>query len=194
MKKQTKKTTVAMAACPYCEKNLKQPGWGPHVRRMHPERPFLPFGSTLAEEKPRAEAKATPATAACPYCEKNLKQRGWAPHIHRTHPDKLFLPFGSAVAPESPVEAAIQLDRPKATERAGNGPDIAIAETDGAHAADVGALIVKIQERIAYLDASIANVNAMQKERERLAVAVAGLSQVLTQLTGQPALAAAASL
>ena len=102
--------------------------------------------------------------------------------------------FRVAVAPESPVEAAIQLDRPKATERAGNGPDIAIAETDGAHAADVGALIVKIQERIAYLDASIANVNAMQKERERLAVAVAGLSQVLTQLTGQPALAAAASL
>jgi hypothetical protein len=194
MKRQAKKTTVAMAACPYCEKDLKQPGWAPHIRRMHPDRPFLPFGSTLAEANPKAEAKATVATAACPYCQKGLKQRGWAPHIHRIHPDRPFLLFGSALAHESPAEAAIAQDQPKASEPAGSRPAIAVAETDGAHVADVRALIVKIQERIAYLDANIANVKAMQEERERLAVALAGLSQVLTQLMGQPASAAAAGL
>jgi hypothetical protein len=194
MKRQTKKATLATAACPYCEKNLKQPGWAPHIRRMHPDRPFLSFGSALTQENPKAEAKAAVATAACPYCQKNLKQRGWAPHIHRMHPDRPFLPIGSALAHESPAEAAIAQDEPKAIEPPGHRPATAVAETDGAHAADVRVLIAKIQERMAYLDASIANVKAMQEERERLAVALAGLSQVLTQLTGQPSPAAAASL
>src|SRR5580693_6911494 len=102
MKRQTKKATAAMAACPYCEKNLKQPGWAPHIRRMHPDRPFVPFGSALAQESPKAEATITQ-------------------------------------------------DQPKTAESA-----IAVAETDGVHAADVRALIVKMQERFAYLDVSIA--------------------------------------
>ena len=89
MKRKTKKAAVAMAACPYCEKKLKQPGWAPHIRRMHPDRPFLPFGSALAEENPKMQARVTAATAACPYCRKDLKQRGWAPHIHRMHPEAL---------------------------------------------------------------------------------------------------------
>ena len=119
MKRQTKKATVATAVCPYCEKTLKQPGWAPHVHKMHPDRPFLPFGSTLAQKNPKAEA----ATAT-----------------------------------------AIMQDQPKGTEPTDNRPVIALAETDGAHAADAQALIVKIQERIAYLDVSIANVKAMQEE------------------------------
>jgi hypothetical protein len=197
MKRQTKKATVA-AACPYCEKSLKQPGWAPHVHKMHADRPFLPFGSTLAQESPKAEAKATVA-AACPYCEKSLKQLGWAPHVHKMHADRPFLPFGSTLAQKNPkaeAEAATAMmqDQPKATEHTDNRPVIALAETDGAHAADAQALIVKIQERIAYLDVSIANVKAMQEERERLAVALAGLSQVLSQLTGKPPRATAASL
>ena len=113
-----------------------------------------------------------------------------SPRLGLDTADRPFLPFGSA--PESPAEAPTAQDQSKATEPAGYQPAIAVAETDGAHAAGVGALIVKIQERIAYLDASIANVKAMQAERERLAAALAGLSQVLTQLTRQLAPAAAA--
>ena len=124
MKRQTKKATaatVATAACPYCEKSLKQESWAPHVHKMHPDRPFLPFGSTLAQKNPKAGAATATATV-------------------------------------------IMQDQPKATEPTDNRPVIALAETDGAHAADAQALIVKIQERIAYLDVSIANVKAMQEE------------------------------
>ena len=56
MKRRTKNAAVATASCPYCEKNLKQLGWAPHVHKMHPDRAFLPFGSTLAQEDPKAEA------------------------------------------------------------------------------------------------------------------------------------------
>ena len=130
------------------------------------------------------------ATAACPYCGKTLKQPGWAPHVRKTHPDRPFLPFGSTLAGEKP-KAAVAQDRPKATAKADPQPAVAGAGMEGAHVADTEALIAKIQERIAYLDANIAGVKAMQEERERLAVALAGLGQVLSQLTGKPQAAAA---
>ena len=194
MKRATKKATVATvgtAVCPYCEKSLRQLGWAPHVHKMHPDKPFLSFGSTLAKESPKAEAKATEGTAACPYCGKNLKQAGWAPHVRIAHQDKRFVPFGATLAKESP-KAAIVRRPPEAIEPADDRSVIVVAEADGAHASDAQALIVKIQERIAYLDASIASVKAMQEERERLAVALSGLSQVLGQLTGKPAPSATA--
>ena len=183
-----------MAACPYCEKNLKQPGWAPHIRRMHPDRPFLPFGSALAEENPKAQATRYSSDNGMPLIARRTSSSAAGRRIStectRTGPcylSGLLSPRessgGGDHAGSSQSHRACRLSaRP------------GLAETDGAHAADIGALIVKIQERIALLDASIANVKAMQEERERLAVALGGLRQVLSQLTGQRAPAAVASL
>lgn len=127
-------------------------------------------------------------TAKCPYCDKELRPAGWGPHQRRMHPAKPYLSYaiyGPTVKlqgpiPETPPETEIAQEQPTPAETAP-------AETGSTYTADVGTLIVKVQERILFLDGGIAQVELMKEERERLTGTLEGLRNVLTQLTGRNA-------